>query len=321
MKILLTSFFILLFVHFSLAQEQNLMQLIGKVPPVPKTVCVDSKEQKMVFEKQVSEAKSLVTFESKRISESNNAYAEQYQEQAMKKMAGNYGLTEQDIKRLNQGEPSEQLKKQMADKALQSMANMSMDEVKKLQSMSDEGKKAWAEGYGYEKMAEASIDSTRLKNERIKNMNQYELMQKQMYLNDTINQMDVAMSQKYNDLKNDPEALEELQEIFQLRNQLAGMLPSDDQYDTVKTQLEQKENTYCETYTQRYTQILKGEFNQFMLSIPLYNEVENIGNLLTEFQTGVAMHLESGSLALAHLGTYLDHLKEAYQYHLNIEKN
>jgi hypothetical protein len=319
MKILSTFIIAVLFVHFSHAQEQNLMPLIGKVPPIPHTVCQDTKDQKIAFKKQVSDVNSLVKMESKRISDFNKVSAEQYQEQAMKKMAGNYGLNEEDIKRLNQGEASEQLKKQMADKALQSMANMSMDEVKKLQSMSDEGKKAWAEGYGYEKMAEASIDSTRLKNERNKNMNQFELMQLQLQLNDTINKMDMYIAQKYSDLMSDPVAMEKLQNIYQIKNQLANTTPLDDQYDILKSQLEQNQKEYCDTFTNRYLSILETHFNQFMLSIPLYNNVEDISNQLTEFQTGTTMNMAIGSMALSHLDSYLNHLKEAYQYHLIFE--
>lgn len=320
MKILSNFVMLIVITHSTFAQQQNLMNILGNVPPIPQNICQDSKEQKDIFQRQISNVKSLIKIETKRISQYNNAQGEVYREKAMKENASQYGFSEEDIKRINQGVESEQLKKQMMDKALQNKANLSMDEVKKIQNMSQEGKKAWAEAYGYEKMAEASADSVKLKKDREKNMNMYDLLQMQLKLNEDLNKMEMDQMQHFNEFKSNSNIAEKLQQIYQLRAELANTNPLDDKYDNLKTNLELKEMEYCNTFSNQYTILLKEQLNQFSLNIPLYYHLEDVNRQLTEMQTGIEMNMESGSLAFSKLENYLDNLFQAYQYNLTIDQ-
>lgn len=306
-------------VYTSSAQD-NLFPILSNVPTIPDQVCLVTVEEKMAFENQVSVAQSQLKAEKKRIATENKAIAENYKQQAMNQMAGQYGLTPSDVQKINQGhKPTESKKKEMMDKALQTSANLSSDEIKNLKNLDEEGKKAWSEGYGYEKMAEASIDSTRLKNERIKNMTMYELVQLQMQLSDTISKMDLAIADRYHQLKADPQALRMLENIKNWKAQWINMTPLDDGYDTLKIQIEQEEMQYCTLFSAKFADLLTDHLNQFFINIPMYYHLEEVTEQITEMQTNIKMDTQKGTTALEKLKDYLSYLEDAYQYNLQLQ--
>lgn len=320
MKKTITFLFFLGLFYTSSAQD-NLFPILSNVPPIPEQVCLVTAEEKMAFENQVSVAISLLKAEKKRITAENKAIAENYKQQAMNQMAGQYGLTQSDVQKMNQGhKPTEAEKKEMMDKALQSSANLSTDEIKNLKNLDENGKKAWGEGYGYEKMAEASIDSTRLKNERAKNMSMYELVQLQMQLSDTISKMDLAIADRFHQLKADPQALKMLENIRNWKAQWMNMTPLDDGYDTLKIQIEQEEMQYCTLFSTKYADLLTDHFNQFLLNLPLYYHLEEVTEQITEMQTNIKMDTQKGTTALEKLKDYLSYLEDAYQYNLQLQQ-
>lgn len=314
------TFLFFLGVFYTLSAQDNLFPILSNVPPIPEQVCLVSADEKMIFKNQISVAQSLLKTEKKRISTENKAIAENYKQQAMNQMAGQYGLTQSDVQKMNQGyKPTEAEKKEMMDKALQSSANLSSDEIKNLKKLDENGKKAWGETYGYEKMAEASIDSTRLKNEHIKNMTMYELVQLQLQLSDTISKMDLALVDRYNQLKADPQALKMLGNIKTWRSQWMNMTPMDDGYDTLKTQIEQEEMQYCTLFSAKYAELLNNHLNQFLLSLPMYYHLEEVTEQIIELQTNIKMDTQKGITALDKLKDYLSYLEDAYKYNLQLQ--
>ena len=110
MKKTITFLFFLGLFYTSSAQD-NLFPILSNVPPIPEQVCLVTAEEKMAFENQVSVAISLLKAEKKRIAAENKAIAENYKQQAMNQMAGQYGLTPSDVQKMNKGTNPQKQKK------------------------------------------------------------------------------------------------------------------------------------------------------------------------------------------------------------------
>jgi hypothetical protein len=87
--------------------------------------------------------------------------------------------------------------------------------------------------------------------------------------------------------------------------------------DNLSDQIKNEEIKYCNKFTPKYRAMLKQELATLKSSIPDCNRLDKVTQELFKLQTGVDAlpeGLEITSLGL--LGTYLDHLKNAYKYKL-----
>ena len=76
------------------------------------------------------------------------------QDEAVKQLSQQYGLSEADIEKMKNSKNMTSAEKQaLASKMMSQQTNMSMEEAQKMGSMSEAGKKAYAEAYATEAMA------------------------------------------------------------------------------------------------------------------------------------------------------------------------
>ncbi len=78
---------------------------------------------------------------------------------AMKQMQQKYGMSEEDMNKMkNSRNMTDAEKKALANKMVMQQTNMSMSEIQNMSKMSEAGKKAYAEAYATEAMANAQAD-------------------------------------------------------------------------------------------------------------------------------------------------------------------
>lgn len=302
------------------AEAQNLSQnLWTLIPKVPQNICEAEYTEKEEFLDSITNAKDYLKQQRDNIMQVNESHEDEYRNQAMNTMQQKYGLSQAEMDKVKSGKKLTDAEKQaMMNKALQNSTNISMDEVKNLQNMSEEGKKAWAEAYGYEKMAESQIDTVATQKKQEENMSMYQLMQRQQFLQDSLTKAETKMSGKFEDIKNSPKAQTMLNNIRDWKRQLESGDVSGDDYQELLDKIENEEANYCDEFSKQYTDLLKVYKNHIVNSIPKYYELQDISERLTKLQSGVTMHVEKGIIDLDRISEYLHYLQDAYQYNLNL---
>lgn len=96
--------------------------------------------------------------EKERRNENNEDNSDEYEKQVIKKMAQQYGLSEVDLKKLQEEDLSDEESDELVDRALQNSDNKSLGEIKNLDKLNSDEQKAWANAYGAEKMEEAQLN-------------------------------------------------------------------------------------------------------------------------------------------------------------------
>ena len=131
-----------------------------RVPALPKDSCNISKANADSFVEQVSALIDELTNEIEERNRSADDYAEAHrgnmEENAMNQVQQQYGISDEDINKMKNSKDMTDAEKQaMANKMVMQQTNMSMDEIQKMSKMSESGKKAYAEAYATESMADA----------------------------------------------------------------------------------------------------------------------------------------------------------------------
>jgi len=240
----------------------------------------------------------------------------------MKQMQGKYGMSDEDINKMkNSKNMTDAERKAMADKMVMQQTNMSMDEIQKMSKMSEAGKKAYAEAYATEAMANAQADPKKYAPDKNAG-NLYSLTNEQQTLNQKIVAGQQKITNMYAAIENDPEGKAMLDKIAKWNSKLTSMMGEVSDYeahimDSIGGLITKEEIKYCSKFTPRYRAVLKQDLVNLQASVPDCNRLEEVTGELMKLQTGVGAPPESAETSsLAALNGYLGHLKSAYKYKL-----
>jgi hypothetical protein len=291
---------------------------LGMLPKIPGSACSKETETRMEFMNRIEEVKELIEIEISSREEENDSNSDELEKQAMKKYAQQYGLSENELKKLQDEDLSDEESDELIDKALQNSSNLSLGEVKNLDKMSDKGQKAWAEAYSTEKMAEVQSAPSDNEIKQLKTKSLYELTVLQKHLLDSIGAIESKFKQQFDEIKRDPEAKVMLDNISRLKSQLIGLMGegNDAEGKAVGEKLDTEKAKYCNKYTPKYINILERYESYTKSCLSTCYRLELISARQTELQTGVEMKQQPGLLGIKKVSDYLGMLGGVYQYNL-----
>jgi chemotaxis protein histidine kinase CheA len=239
---------------------------------------------------------------------------------AMQQMSQQYGLSPEEMAKMQSGKMSAAEKQAMANKVLQQQTNMSMGEVQNLSKMSDAGKKAYAEAYGAEMMATAQTDpNQQQKSESAKNMQQ--LISSQQSILGKINTNSQKIGNMYANIQNDPELKKMQKNIEEWNSKIMAMSGVDygqgKQMDSLAVLIKTTQIKICDKYTPKYRSVLRQHLPVMKASLPDIQQLGEVTAELTKAQTGILPPAESTEIGkLQAIKGYLSNLKDAYQFKL-----
>ncbi len=291
----------------STAYSQEAYSFFGRIPPLPSDACTMTGEQMKQFRKQVYDLRDDLQKEILKKKKKIKEDVKEAQPQIEKKVAEEYGLSNTDVQKLKQKKLSQAEKKAIADKALKEKIGISMDEVEKLKKMSKEGKKAWAEGYSTQQMANLTGNADSSKSEeqikREKKMEKdkkfLELADEQKKISDRINASDRKFANKMAELyKKDSIATNELKQqrepLLDKINSSQGM--SEEERKELIEEVKRVEDAYCGKMTPLYISILSDCFIDLNKLMPDYKRLEEVTGEINKATTGADKDFTSPGL-------------------------
>lgn len=291
---------------------------LSKFPALPLNGCVKQREIREAFLNDVHTVSKEIEMVLNSMNEELDAKSSDMQQQTMNKYAQQYGLSSADMQKLQSGgKMSEQEKKAMANKMMQNSMNMSVDEVTNLKNMSKEGKKAWAEAYSTEGMADMQADPEKYRKQQMESKSLMELTILKKHLVDSLSAIESKFAQQLARIETNPERIkfeEEIKEIESKRNRLMGEYNSE--IDGLTAQIKAKKQEYCNQYSTENLAIIQNFADHVKSSIPAYYRLQEIEEAITKAQTGAEMNLQKGQLALGKVHSLSGILLKAYNYNL-----
>lgn len=317
---------IALSIGLSISAQSLFESYIKRVPELPKDSCNISRAEMESFVERCSALKD----ELSEVIEERTRLAEEYAESnrgtmednAVRQIQKQYGISDEDINKMKSSEDmTDAEKKAMANKMVMQQTNMSMEEIQNMSKMSEAGKKAYAEAYATEAMANAQADPKKYAPDK-NATNLYSLTNEQQ----TLNQKIMAGQQKIANLiaaiENDPERKAMVDRMSKWNAKLTSMMGEVSDYeahvmDSIGGLITKEEIKYCNKFTPRYRAVLKQDLANLKASVPDCNRLDEVTGELMKLQTGVSPAPESSEASsLAVLNGYIGHLKSAYQYKL-----
>ena len=195
-----------------------------------------------------------------------------------------------------------------------------MDEVDNLKKMDKNGKKAWAEGYSTEMMAEQAADPQKFQDKQLdaKNLNDLVILQKHVI--DSLLAIESKFGQQLSELENDSLAIVMRDNISKWNEELNEMMGVDygqgGKMEELARKIKAEKGAYCLKYSPRYFEILK-RYEAYTRSsqITCYR-IEKITKRLTKLQTGVDINIEPGEVGIGKVHDYVHLLSDVFKYNL-----
>lgn len=302
-----------------------------RVPALPEDSCNISKASAEDFVQQVSDLLDELINDIEERERRSDDYAEENQgdmeANAMKMMQQKYGMSDEDLNKMKNGkEMSDAETQAMANKMVMQQTNMSMAEIQNMSKMSEAGKKAYAEAYATEAMANAKADPGKYASDNnAKSL--YSLTNEQRTLNQKIVAGQQKIANMYTAIENDPSGKAMLAKMSEWNNKLTSMMGEVSDYeahiiDSLVILVEKEAIQYCDKFTPQYRTALRKDLANLKASIPDCNRLDQVTGELMKLQTGVDAPPDlEGISSLGALKTYLGHLEKAYKYKLNYSEN
>lgn len=299
-------------------------KLLKKIPALPKDSCNITRSAAEEFRQKVSDlidqTETDIQSLNQVVQQKSTGNEETAKAHAMQQLSQQYGLSQEDMKKMSGGKMSEADKKALANKILQQQANMSMGEVQNLSKMSEAGKKAYAEAYGTEMMATSQANpkkSTTTENA----MNLQQLMTAQQAVMGKINANTQKIGRFYSSIESDPNLQKMYQNIDRWHSKLMSMSGVEAgqgrQMDSLALLIKKEQIRICDQYTPKYRSALRQHLTILKASLPDYQKLGEITAQLAKLQAGVdtpAENIEIGNLQA--ISGYLGNLREACKFKL-----
>lgn len=296
---------------------------IGLLPSIPGDPCSEDTSGTTVFRAQmsrVSEQLSQELADRHRETEAKVEAAEpKMQENALKRTGISPELTQQmmalqeqkkNAANKAQRDAIDSRIKALADQMMQESANISMSEVENLKTMDKAGKTAWGTAYTTEKKAEVMAEPEKYQEQNAKNMKDYNLVKKQIALNDSIGAQQTKYAKKFMELDNNSAGKEILRNIADLEIQLDTLdarsnCNCEEEKKLIRHSIRDYYKSYCNLLSPLYIDILR-QYETFTKAslLPLYR-LEKLTHQVTFMQTGVDLKLQPGEMGLEQIRNYL----------------
>lgn len=291
---------------------------LGMLPKIPGSACSRNIDAQTEFLNKIEEVKELIDNELSSREEEIDSNSDELEKQALKKVAKQYGLSENELKKLQDEDLTDEESDALVDKALHNSSNLSLGEIKNQNKMSDKGQEAWAEAYGTEKMADIQSATSENEIKQLQTKNLYELTALQKHLLDSIGAIESKFQQQFAAINHDPESKVMLDNIHQW--ELKAIELMGDGNDAGGTALNEKINAekarYCNKYTPEYINILERYESYTKSCLSTCYRLELISARQTKLQTGVKIKQQPGLLGIKKVSDYRGVLQGVFQYNL-----
>ena len=320
-KIFTLAALLILGVSISFAQVTP-ESFIGILPEIPNNACSMKTAERNQYISLVDSVMQLIDNERARRNEEIDANSSTEEQQAMNNVDSQYGLSNEDIKKLqNEEGMTEEEKNEIINKALQNKHNMTLDETKKFDKMTKEGKKSWGEAYGTEKMADVQTDPQKSQEEQYQNKSLYELTTIQKHIIDSLKAIESKFAKQISDIDNDPEAKIMLDNIYKWEKEASDLMGETDKegmqrMNELDNKINAEKEKYCGKYTPKYVEILRRYESYTKSSMPVCYRIEKISVRLTKLQTGADMKQEPGLAGIGKVADYEHLLRGVFKYNL-----
>jgi pyruvate/2-oxoglutarate dehydrogenase complex dihydrolipoamide acyltransferase (E2) component len=242
-------------------------------------------------------------------------------ENALKQMSQMYGMSQEDIDKIRNSKNMSAADKQaMANKMVQQQTNMSMDEIKNLQKMSDAGKKAYTEAYAAEAMAVSQADPKAQANQSASNST-FDMVREQQEAQNRVSAISQKIAGFYLPVESDPEALKMIRNIETWQAKINSMIGVDygqgKQMDSLALLVKTEKIRYCNRFSPKYRTALRQHLALVKSTLPDYRHLGEVTAKVTSMQTGTGTPEEVLDLpSLQSIRSYLEKLKDVYKYNL-----
>jgi hypothetical protein len=255
---------------------------IGLLPAIPSDVCGMSKIQQDEYLAKVEALSQQVKDELKRRDDNINANAESKKDAAMQYAANKQGISQSDLAKIQSGKMSQAEMQALANKMVQ-------------QQMAAAGQ----------------VNPTKLQNDK----RQYELIEAQKHLNDSLNTIISKFAKEFEAIENDPQRQKMLDNIDKLNAEIGRTMGlASNSGKELSEKIEKEKIKYCNTFTPQYLSLLRRYESFTKSSLPAYYRLETISNQLTELQAGMPYSNEPGGMGLGSVGGYLSQLAGIFRY-------
>lgn len=292
---------------------------LGMLPEIPNSPCDDEKEFRYAFSAKLDSISFLIDNELERRQEESDSDSKDFEKQTMNKIANQYGLSQEDLERLqNDQNLSEEEQAALVNKVMKKTNDISLKEVKNLDSLDKEGTEAWSEAYADQKMAEVQYDTEKYEEQQIEIKSRYELGALRKHITDSLQAIESKFAQQFDEIENDPEREKMLDDILKLSDEANNLMGEgnteklNELVENIKLEIER----YCNIYTSKYLEIL-GRYEAYTKScLPICYKLEKIIAQHTKLEFGVEMKQEPGLVGIGKVAGFLGKLRGIYKYNL-----
>jgi hypothetical protein len=297
---------------------------LSKAPALPKDSCNIAFAQVESFTSQVSnilnQVDNAIAQMNRNTRQSAKANEAAAKEQAMKQMA-QFGMSQEDMAKMKSGKMTAAEKQAMANKMMMQQTNISVDEMKAVSGMSQEGKKAYSEALTTEMMATGQagqIKSSAPGNATIVGTFVMEQQQIMTRISDRCQKIPGL----YDAIENDPERKQMLTRMANWKSKwtsLGGVDAGQGKLmDSLQILIKREQIKYCDKFTPLYRNALRKHLSVIKSSLPDYRRLAEITGQISESQTGVPAAAGGNDITgLSALKEYLAKLSDAYKYKLS----
>ncbi len=327
--------FVLILFSFSIVKAQTMPEaFIGMLPDPPTGICSTNDGEnspKSDFIGKISDVKEKLDEEISRRKHEMERKMENNEDKMMQNAMARTGVSPQlaqqmmALEKAKKGATGDQKKaidaqiKALAGKMVEESTNISMGEIDNLKKMDKEGQKAWATAYATEKQAEVMADPKAYQDKNAAAMKDYQLLQKQKQLSDSLNAQAMKYWKQFEELEADQQAQAMLSKIDKAEARLSELYkqenrPNDNEIRSLVNQIREIETNYCNLQTPKYINILSRYISFMQASLTPYYRLEKLTNQVMASQTGVKIDAEPGLMGLESVKAYLGKLSDVYRF-------
>ena len=292
---------------------------IGMLPEIPNSPCEDEKEFRYAFSVKLDSISFLLDNELERRQEESDSDSKDYENQTMKDIANKFGLSQEDLERLQNDENlSEEEQAELINKVMKKKDDISLKQVNNLEKLDKEGRDAWSEAYADQKMAEVQYDKEKYEEQQIELKSRYELAALRKHITDSLQAIESKFAQQFEEIENDPERKIMLDNIMKLSEEANNLMGegNKEKLDSKVETLQLKMDEYCNKFTPKYLEVLRRYETYTKSSLPVCYKLEKIIAQHTKLEFGIEMKQVPGQLGIGKVLGYLGKLRGAYKYNL-----
>jgi hypothetical protein len=319
-------FLSILMLSFCITNAQLTPESFKKMlPPLPSNICSLSIEERKAYMNKLDSISNEIAVESESGNVKSKGNEKQMQQQMRQQMMNNaakqYGLSQEDMKKLMASQNmSKEEKDAMAKKIFQQQTNLSVDGLKKAQGYSKEGQKAYVEGVGTEMMADQASDPKKTKEKAVRDKANIDLSNKIQFLSDSLNAVFSGYGKKFQDLNAKMKMDGSYQEMLRLEKECNDMYASGS-YDgktlkSVKNKIITIKKEICSKYTPANLQIVREYIASAEFSLPAWERLEKMQAESGKLQYGVDYSKQTRNPWQQSLVGIVNIMKRAFDYNL-----